>query len=267
MQLEIDVASTWQQVEAIRIKGAHPQAAVVIDVLRATSTMVTALAHGALGILPTAAVEEAEAWRSRYLHSDSQHPLLLGGERGGLRIDGFDLGNSPGEYIPGRVAGKVIILSTTNGTQALVTARSLPEPKTILVAALLNAGAASRYINQLILKESQSPTSEPFGLLLICSGTQGKVSAEDTAAAGAIIHHLRHRGLPLNLTDAALVAEALYLVYRDRLLHLLSSTKHGQKLAQLGFQEDLAFCARQDQFDLVPVWAGDQIRLVPPPGP
>lgn len=262
MQLEVDVAFTWKEV-ADR-KSFSPQVAVVIDVLRATSTMVAALAHGAQAIVPTTTVEEAWALRSRYLNSGFRHPLLLGGERGGVKIEGFDLGNSPGEYTPERVAEKTIIFSTTNGTQALAAARSLPEPKVILAAALLNARAASDYISQLAQNQSGSPAREAFKLLLICSGTEGRVSAEDTVAAGSIVHRL-HLSFPLlTLTDAAMVAEAFYLTYRSRLPDLLLGTKHGQKLAALGFQDDLSFCAREDEFVLVPIWAGDRLRAATP---
>jgi 2-phosphosulfolactate phosphatase len=156
-----------------RMPGGSPAGgiAVILDVLRASTTMITALAHGAREILPVADVEAA-----RRRAEESEQPVLLGGERRGIRVPGFDLGNSPLEYTPAAVAGRVIVFTTTNGTAALHAARDARE---ILVGAIVNRTAVAETIRRLAAAVDT--------VHLVCAGTDGLVTAEDLLAAGAIL--------------------------------------------------------------------------------
>src|SRR5579863_786881 len=147
-------------------------AAVVIDVLRATSTIVHALAAGATSVVPCGEIEEAR----RIAAQCPVGTYLLGGERGGRKIKGFDLGNSPSEYVRTVVSGKKVIFTTTNGTQALIRAK---EARRVLVGAMSNLGAVVEHL-----------ANESGPVHLVCSGTERRVTLEDVLCAGAIAHWL-----------------------------------------------------------------------------
>lgn len=219
---------------------------VVIDVLRATSTIVAALMAGAREIIPAVATDEAVAIAHR-LGTDR---TILCGERGALKVQGFHLGNSPAEYTSDAVHGKTIVLTTTNGAAALVRAR---QAETVFCGALLNANVVARRLAEL----------QPEEIIFLCSGTNGQFSLEDTLAAGAIIAELAML-VPselMTLTDSARTARILFDNLRDDLPGALSSTDHGRVLVELGLQEDISFCAQLNIPDApVPALAGSSIR-------
>lgn len=220
---------------------------VVIDVLRATSTIAAALAAGAREVVPAATIEEAVAISHR-LGTDR---TLLGGERGSVKINGFHLGNSPLEYTPEVVHGKTIVMTTTNGSSALLRARNAAR---CYCGSLLNARAiAERAVADL-----------PAELMLLCAGTYNDFSQEDAIAAGAIIAELLALGPPAPpmLTDGARASLRLFEDHRERLPDSFMRSDHGRMLLDLGYQDDLAFCSRLNIPDApVPVVIGSSIKL------
>lgn len=219
---------------------------VVIDVLRATSTIVAALMAGAREIIPAQATDEAVAIAHR-LGTDR---TLLCGEQGSLKVPGFHLGNSPAEYTPEAVHGKTIVLTTTNGAPALVKARGAERT---FCASLLNARATASLLAEL----------DPPAVALLCSGTHGGFSLEDSLAAGAIVAELQ-RLLPperLQMTDSARAAAILFDGLRHDLYGALATGDHGNTLAGLGLEDDLRFCARLNIPDApVPMMIGSSIK-------
>lgn len=219
--------------------------AVAVDTLRATTTIVAALAAGAAAVVPVASPEEALAARFR-----GGGAVLAAGEREGRAPAGFDLGNSPREFVPDRVGGRRIYLTTTNGTRALLTAAAHGD---VLCAAFRNAGAVAR-----VLRAGRG------GVLILCAGTEGRIAAEDLAVAGAVIVALRPEADAdgWRLHDLARVARAWYEAQCFDLAGALAATDHGQFLARSGLQADLAECARQDACDVVPVFHGGAITAL-----
>lgn len=215
---------------------------VVFDVLRATSSMVTALAHGAQAIVPVAEIPEA-------LSAKVGRPdALLAGERNGLRIDAgltggveFDLGNSPREFTQDRVLGRTIIMSTTNGTRAL---RACAAAQEVIVGALLNLGTVAAGLLRIA----------PPDLLLVCSGTVEQASFEDTLAAGALADQLWSAYGDGGVADSAQLAREIYLRHAADLPGAFRLARNGRRLlARPELAEDVAFCARKDVFHFAPV--------------
>ncbi|MDX2273036.1 MAG: 2-phosphosulfolactate phosphatase family protein [Cyanobacteriota bacterium] len=216
----------------------EPDCAVVIDVLRATTTIATALSAGAEAVQVFAELGELEAVSQNWPSAER----LRAGERGGQTVAGFDLGNSPLDYTPARVAGKRIFMSTTNGTRSLQRVQNTP---VVLTAALINVGAVVEF---LLAQSFQQ-------VWLIGSGWQGSFALEDTVCAGAIIHRVQVAGQdPQLANDEAVAALALYQQWQDNLLGLLQKASHGQRLLGLSsdYLEDLTYCSRLNLLDSLP---------------
>ena len=216
--------------------------AVVIDVLRASTTMITALAHGAAGAVPVADIDQA-----RRLAAECGPTALLGGERGGIRIPGFDLGNSPLEYTADRVCGRSVVITTTNGTAALHACRDARE---ILIGAIVNRTAVADAVRR------HARTGDHVHL--VCAGTDGAVSAEDVLAAGAILDAASTAGPGDVLDPAALEARAFFrrvAAGGDAQAALVTEFRRspgGANLVDLGMQADLPVAAAIDSLPLVP---------------
>ncbi len=217
--------------------------AVVIDVLRATSTILTALANGAEAVVPFLTPEEA----FETARKEPGRRFVLGGERNAVRISGFDLGNSPLEYTPERVAGRPVLLTTTNGTRAI---RQASEAEALLTASFLNAPAVARELHRL-----------GKDVAICCAGTRGQFSLEDTACAGAILAALREMRNGLVTNDLGHVAAELYRRHEGRMLDVLRRSEHGQNLFSLGLEADLIYCSQFGTFDLIPRLREGQITL------
>jgi 2-phosphosulfolactate phosphatase len=198
---------------------------VVIDVLRASSTIATALAAGADGVRPEAELEAA-AGRARALGA------LLGGEREGLPPPGFDLGNSPASYDRAACAGRPVVLCTTNGTRAVDAVRGAA---CLMTGSLLNAEATAAALT----------AAGAQRVLLVCAGSRGRVSAEDTAAAGCIAGSLALQA-GAEFGDGARLAIALFDAWRHDLPGLLRRSEAGLRLAAIGLAADVEHCARVD---------------------
>lgn len=226
------------QVEVLPLGGkTDTEIAVVIDVLRATSTMVTALASGCLAVIPAENLDQARALAAA-------GGYLLGGERGGLPPPGFDLGNSPREYTPEAVAGRKVVLTTTNGTRALLLAAS----PVVLVASFLNLPAVASWLAR--LKKNT---------LISCAGTDGLLSLEDFACAGMLVKMLEKACPGLGLGDGAVAARAVYDRWEGRIPDLLKSTFHGRRLAGIGLGADLEFCATVGSYEVVPCFIRGEV--------
>jgi 2-phosphosulfolactate phosphatase len=214
---------------------------VVFDVLRATSSIVTAFAHGVGRVIPVATVEEALEWKGRVPE------VLLGGERHGERIEGFDLGNSPFEYREG-VKGKELVTTTTNGTVAL---RACAGAEHVLVGALLNLKAVAEVLRQI----------SPERVLIVCAGTFSEFALEDAMAAGALVGQLEENfGSGVEWGDAARAVSALPLLYR-RPEDALRASKNGRVLEKKGRGREVEWCALCSEYRVVPVLEGESLRL------
>jgi 2-phosphosulfolactate phosphatase len=217
---------------------------VVIDVLRATSVMVHAMFQGALEILPVATIEEAFQIAKAF----SRSSILFGGERESKKIPGFDLGNSPKEYVAERVKGKKLILTTTNGTKAL---HLVSSGKEILLGSFFNIGA----VVQRCLEADRN-------LLIFPSGDEGNFSLEDSICGGMLIDLITKKGgKPVSLTDASWSAQILYQRFKDNLVEAFQLSHHGKELMNGGFEDDLAYCAQIDITPLVPIFREGVIRV------
>jgi 2-phosphosulfolactate phosphatase len=224
--------------------------AVVIDVLRASSAIVEALASGARAIFPVATVEEA----LRLANTLGRDEVLLCGERKCLPIEGFDLGNSPGEFASERVGGRTLIMTTTNGTAAMA---AVGGSARVLVASWLNLSA--------VVAELAGSGAEP---VIVCAGRERHFGLDDAALAGQIAASLMEAvpGAEWVLNDGALAAVALGRAFPDPAA-LLPTTAAGQAIAAAGLGEDVAFCARVDRHEVVPVLHDRQVTLPAPGAP
>jgi len=239
--MRIDLYFTPGQTDELALRD---RTVVVIDVLRASTTIIAALSNGAREIIPVATVESAVKI-SGNLFGDV---ILLGGERNGRMIDGFNLGNSPAEYTGERVRGKAIIFSTTNGSQALVKARYARE---LFVCGFVNMGTVADALWQ---------TSRDF--TIVCAGNDGVLSLEDTVCAGMLISRVAAGGgIDPELSDGALVARTLHRTFGRGILKMIRSSDHGRRLLDIGFGEDLKFCAGVDTLPVLPLLEGNVIKL------
>jgi 2-phosphosulfolactate phosphatase len=250
--MKIDVIEAPTFLEEKTIKGYQ---CVVIDVLRATSTIITALVSGATGVRPCKTVKEAKASVAKLPRGS----YLLGGEEMGENIPGFDLGNSPFEYMTREVVkGRVIYSYTTNGTGAIRKAFE-ESGNTVYIAALLNLSAVA----SALVKTASAGKFE--GINILCGGRQGQPSEEDNFCAGLIIdaltRGLKTRGIAPRLGDTASAVANDALSNRAYSLEVLRSSEHGRFLESIGFADDLIFASRIDFYNIVPVFNGDLVVL------
>ena len=236
--MQIDVILTPAEFPTLGARDLSATTCVVFDVLRATSSMLTALHHGAEAIIPVSEIAEALAIKQH------QPDVLLAGERNGLRIrkelsggTDFDFGNSPRDFSPERVRGQTIAWTTTNGTRAL---RACAHAEMIFLGALVNHRALSDILDQL----------RPRHLLLVCAGTFEAAAFEDLFAAGALIDSLQHLTMNESLSDSAqLVWHAYRHVSEDKEL-IVSSLNARRLLANADLAPDVAICLQRDTIQL-----------------
>ncbi|SHJ81029.1 2-phosphosulfolactate phosphatase [Desulfofundulus thermosubterraneus] len=244
--MHIDLLLTAESIVPAELAG---RTAVVFDVLRATSTIVTAIAHGCRGVVTVVDTAEAQEVAARLAGENT--PALLAGERGGEKIPGFPHGNSPLEYTPEVVGGKVLVLTTSNGSRALNA--TIEGARTVVVGSLLNARAVAQKACRL-----------GRDVTLVCAGTQGKFSLEDTLAAGMVVLEMvemmnpgclcsNHHPSSLDLADLSVAALHLALAYRDNPRRAFDHSHHGRKLFSMGLTADLDWCASLNTFEVVPV--------------
>jgi 2-phosphosulfolactate phosphatase len=206
----------------------HDRTVVVVDILRATSCMTTAFAHDIESITPFAKLEDCLSMKPK--------GYFTAGERDGKKVDGFDLGNSPFEYMEPSLKGKKIAFTTTNGTQAIAKSDGARE---IIIGSFLNLSAVADYL----LHGENS-------VLVVCAGWKGKVNLEDTLFAGALVELLKEHIEPD--CDAPLAAQHLYNQAKSNMVYFLKNSSHVKRLAKLNIHKDIEFCLTPDQYALVP---------------
>jgi len=234
--MNIDAILTPAELPALARRDLRETACVVFDILRATSTFVTALHHGAKAVIPVSEIPEALAFKKK------QPDALLGGERDGVRIRAgqtggvdFDFGNSPREYTADKVAGKTIVSTTTNGTRAF---RACTGARTVLAGSFLNLEATAAFLRQ------HSP------VLLVCAGTHESAALEDVLAAGALCELLSD---DVNaLSDAAQAAFHAFIAIRDDLALAVAHSRNARRVAAIPeLQADVAYCLQRNIYPFV----------------
>lgn len=213
---------------------------VVIDVIRATTSITTALAAGGQRVIPTGSVAAARSTADRIGRS------LLCGERNGLPPEGFDFGNSPREFTPELVAGESLIFTTTNGTAAI---EAVGDARELRLACFRNAGAVAR-----ILSGPADIKSGP--IVIVCSGRNGRIGMDDVWCAGHLVERILKRLPSLGLGDGAQDARAFAASFGRPTPESLAKTSAGRALCDLGLGEDLVPCAKVDDLSVVPIWCG-----------
>lgn len=207
---------------------------VVIDILRATSSICVAFAHGAKRILPVLTPDEAISFRiAKY---------LVAGERDGKKIDGFDMGNSPFDFME-NVQGKEIVMTTTNGTQAIIASRF---GKKIIIGSFLNLGILTTWLSQ-----------QKEDVLLLCSGWKNKLNLEDFLFAGVLADRLIDTH---NLEeDSVITARHLVKIANGDYLGFIKNAAHAQRFERLGIEKDMAYCLQEGIIDIIPELKGDYL--------
>jgi 2-phosphosulfolactate phosphatase len=242
--MKIELSFSAGQFDDLQLRDKN---VIVIDVLRASSTITVALNNGAREIIPVASIESAV----KISGSLFGEVTLRGGERNGKTIEGFNLGNSPLEYSEAAVKGKSIIYCTTNGSVAMAKSRYA---RALVVGSFLNLTTVVEYIKE-----------ENKDFLFICAGrinTIGYFSLEDAVCAGMMIQKLvKIEGLELNLSDSAKAAYALYKSFGRSVLKMLKTCEHGKYLIEIGFADDLKICAAVDSVPVLPVQIENKIKI------
>lgn len=236
--MELDVIISANHIERSIIEN---KTVIVIDMLRATSVIITALMNGCKNVIPVVNVEDAIRL-SEKIGSD----CILGGERKAVKIEGFNCSNSPLEFTPDVVSGKTLILTTTNGTKAI---NGSLYAKNIVIGALINAKAAAKKV--LELKND---------IVIVNAGTYGKLSIDDFLCSGYIIDCALKLQSDIELTDSAISAQCLYKSNED-ILETLKKAKHYKRLIKLGFDKDIKYCLKKDITDIVPFYNNGNVHM------
>jgi 2-phosphosulfolactate phosphatase len=239
-QMRVEVHFSPSNLDEMQLKDKN---IVVIDVLRASTTIATALTNGAKEIIPVSSIENAVKISGNLFGEVT----LRAGERNAKMIEGFNLGNSPLEYTEEVVKGKSIIFVTTNGSAAIVKGK---HARHLAVASFVNLSTVVSY-----LRELQSDVT------IICAGKENRFCIEDAVCAGKIINELeRTAKLELAPDDGGVAAVALDRAFGKNILKMLKASEHGRYLAEIGFQEDLKVCAELDSLHILPSLSGNVIR-------
>ena len=206
------------------------QIVVVIDVLRATSAICTAFQYGVDKMIPVATVEEAMAYK--------QQGYLVGAERNAIAIEGFDFGNSPYSYMTEKIKGQTVVITTTNGTQAIEAAKNA---YAVVIGSFLNISALCNWL-----------IAENKPILLLCSGWKNKFNLEDTLFAGAVTEILsKHDNF--KLLDGALATKYLYQQAHQNPYKFLNYSSHKERLSAMGLKDDIKYCLTLDQTQVIPI--------------
>ena len=223
-----------------------PDRVVVVDVLRATSTIVEALANGARAVFPVATADDA----ARIAQNVGRDSVLLCGERKGLPIEGFDLGNAPSEFTAERVKGLSLVMTTSNGTRAFTAVaerwagKADREDDQVLVGSFLNLGAVAADL-------AESAGDSGGTAAIVCAGREGRFGLDDALCAGALVRAVEEIGRAVTLNDAGSAVRTL-VGRRRTMAPALADTAAGAHLTEIGRSEDVEFCAQVDRTALVP---------------
>ncbi len=236
--MRIELFFTPNEVKEEELKN---QTVLVIDVLRASTTIAYALHNGCKGIIPANSIDGAIEL-SKKIGRDS---ALLCGEREGVKIEGFDLGNSPFEYETEKIKDKTLIFATTNGSKAIVKGSNA---NSLTVGSFVNFQSTFDHLS-----------SSSNDLAIICSGKLDQFAIEDAVCGGLYVSSFLKEG-ETQLNDAAFAAIKLYEVYKNSLLEMLKKSSHGRYLIELGFEKDLYLCSELNSLKVIPVL--DQGKLI-----
>lgn len=239
--MKLDVLFSPIQADELFFTG---KTTVVIDVLRASSTIITALTNGAKEIVPVGTVEFAVKVSGGIFGGQT----LLGGERNTKKIEGFALGNSPSEYTEEIVSGKSIVFYSTNGSRAIVKAKYSAN---LFVCSFNNLKALAKHLKK--LNED---------VIILCAGNNNFFSMEDSVCAGMLVNELVNGTKKTELNDSSNSAIALYKSFGKNIFKMLSETDHGKLLAENGFKDDLKACAELDGTDVIPVYSGNVLKVL-----
>ncbi len=234
--MKIHVLLSPLNVEELYFTG---KVTVVIDVLRATSVIVTAIKNGAKEITPIASIENAM--------KASGSKVLLGGERNTNKIEGFDLGNSPSEYSKKNVDKKPIVFFTTNGSKAIVKAKF---SKNLFICSFGNIKAVAEKLSNL---------SEDITIL--CAGSEGMFCLEDTVCSGKLIDEILKLNNTIEISDAGKASKVLSDTYSEDLHKMLTESEHGKKLISNAYEKDITFCSKLNTTSVVPSFISGVIKI------
>lgn len=210
---------------------------VVIDVLRASSSICVAFANGAERIVPVMSVDESMSYRNR--------GYIVGAERNGEMIEGFDLGNSPFSFMGNKVKGKSIALTTSNGTRAIQSAKSAHQ---VVIGSFLNLNILTDWLR-----------AQDQNVVCLCSGWKNVFNLEDTLLAGAIVNRLISEFEYSSNCDSAIASQHLYNLAKDDMYRFLENSSHRKRLERLHIEEDIRYCLSPNQCPVIPVLSGDEL--------
>jgi len=211
---------------------------VVIDVLRATSAICSAIHNGVNSVIPVSTIEEAKDYQEK--------GYLVGAERQGQIVEGFDFGNSPYSYMKPELVGKDIVLSTTNGTRAINIAKEAP---VVVIGALTNLD----YLCNWLSKQDKN-------VLCLCSGWKDKFNLEDTICGGAIADALIESGKFTSDDDSSVAAKYLFQSAKNNYFGYLKASSHRRRLKKLNLNKDIKFCLTPNQMDVIPILRNDRLE-------
>jgi 2-phosphosulfolactate phosphatase len=223
--------------ELIHLFDLKGKTVVIVDILRATSCMTTAFAYGLESMRPLADLEECR--------SMAEHGYIIAAERGGEKVPGFDIGNSPYSYMDPKIKGAKVAVTTTNGTLAIAKSNDADH---VLIGSFLNISAVAQKVLEL-----------DRDVVIHCAGWKGSVNAEDTLFAGALIELLKDE-YTIG-TDDASISHSLYKYHKADLLNFVSQSAHAKRLAKFGIIKDIEFCLKHDIYKVVPFLDGDDLVI------
>jgi 2-phosphosulfolactate phosphatase len=212
---------------------------VVIDVFRATSAICTAFQEGINQIIPVSTIVEARTYQAK--------GYVAAAERHGEIVEGFDIGNSPFSYMNPELKGKDVVLSTTNGTQAIEIAKAADK---IIIGSFLNLTAVCKYL----AKENKD-------VILLCAGWKGRYNLEDSLFAGAVVEYFEGSKVFTGIADSSIAAKQMYKAAKGNLNEFLKESSHRRRLQRLNLEKDIDFCLQIDTTKLVPVFDGVGLKV------
>ncbi|MEL7001575.1 MAG: 2-phosphosulfolactate phosphatase [Bacteroidota bacterium] len=232
----VDVCLSPELIHKYQLDG---RVAVVVDILRATSCMTAGLAHGVKSITPFASLDACLKMKAK--------GYLIAGERNGQKVEGFDLGNSPFDYMAEEAQGKRVATTTTNGTLAIEKCKGADQ---IIIGSFLNISAVAQYL----IRQKKN-------VLIVCAGWKGKVNMEDSLFAGALAALLENEDKFEFECDAPLLAATSYLNVKSNILEVIKNSSHAKRLNRLNVHKDIEFCLEHDKYDVVPVLNDGELVL------
>lgn len=213
---------------------------VVIDVLRATSAICAAFNNGVKELIPVSTIDEAREYKEK--------GFLVGAERKGKIVEGFDFGNSPFSYMREDLKGETVVLSTTNGTKSINIAKDAGQ---VVIGALSNLDMLKAWL-----------VEQDKNVLFLCSGWQNKFNLEDTICAGALLDHMLSTGNFKSIEDASIASKYLFLSAKDNIFGYLKASSHRRRLKNLNLNEDIKFCLTPNTAPVIPVLVGDRLVAI-----